>query len=151
MIRRGLRAEGAVGIPRGPRTATRHNPLGLTERQLAILRLLAEGLSNKEIAARLRIAPKTVDHHVCAVLAKLEVSTRKQAAGHAVARLAREIEGAAAKTWGTAPDVTEGGAGWGGRCFTTSRRSVLFCDGGLPDVTAEMCSWSEGDRMTFDR
>ena len=91
MIRRGLRAEGARGIPRGPRTATRHNPLGLTERQLAILRLLAEGLSNKEIAARLRIAPKTVDHHVCAVLAKLEVSTRKQAARHAVARLAREI------------------------------------------------------------
>ena len=82
---------GCSWYSRGPRTATRHNPLGLTERQLAILRLLAEGLSNKEIAARLRIAPKTVDHHVCAVLAKLEVSTRKQAARHAVARLAREI------------------------------------------------------------
>ena len=86
MIRRKLRAEGACGIPRGPRAATRHNPLGLTARQLDILGLLAEGLSNKEIAARLHIAPKTVDHHVCAILAKLEVSTRKQAAKHPVTR-----------------------------------------------------------------
>jgi DNA-binding CsgD family transcriptional regulator len=86
MVRRNLRAEGARGIPRGPRAATRHNPLGLTARQVEILSLLAEDLSNKEIAARLRIAPKTVDHHVCAVLAKLEVSTRKQAARHPVTR-----------------------------------------------------------------
>jgi ATP/maltotriose-dependent transcriptional regulator MalT len=86
MVRRNLRAEGARGIPRGPRAATRHNPLGLTTRQVDILALLAEDLSNKEIAARLRIAPKTVDHHVCAVLAKLEVSTRKQAAKHRVTR-----------------------------------------------------------------
>jgi len=86
MVRRLLRAEGARGIPRGPRAATRHNPVGLTTRQIAILALLTEDLSNKEIAARLRIAPKTVDHHVCAILAKLEVSTRKQAARHPVAR-----------------------------------------------------------------
>ena len=86
MIRRNLRANGARGIPRGPRAATRHNPVGLTSRQVAILALLAEDLSNKEIASQLRIAPKTVDHHVCAVLAKLEVSSRKQAARHAVTR-----------------------------------------------------------------
>jgi DNA-binding NarL/FixJ family response regulator len=49
-----------------------------------ILRLLAEGLSNKEIAARLHIAPKTVDHHVGAVLTKLEVTTRRQAARHPI-------------------------------------------------------------------
>ena len=84
MVRRNLRAEGARGIPRGPRAATRHNPLGLTTRQVAILVLLAEDLSNKEIAGRLRIAPKTVDHHVCAILAKLEVATRKQAAKHPI-------------------------------------------------------------------
>ena len=86
MVRRHLRAEGARGIPRGPRAATRNNPLGLTARQVDILALLAEDLSNKEIAARLRIAPKTVDHHVCAILAKLEVATRKQAAKHPVTR-----------------------------------------------------------------
>ena len=86
MVRRNLRAEGTRGIPRGPRAATRHNPLGLTTRQAEILGLLAEDLSNKEIAARLRIAPKTVDHHVCAVLAKLDVSTRRQAARHPITR-----------------------------------------------------------------
>ena len=86
MIRRNLRTEGARGIPRGPRAATRHNPVGLTSRQVAILALLGEDLSNKEIATQLRIAPKTVDHHVCAVLAKLEVSSRKQAARHPVTR-----------------------------------------------------------------
>ena len=86
MVRRQLRAEGARGIPRGPRAATRYNPLGLTTRQIDILVLLAEDLSNKEIAARLRIAPKTVDHHICAVLAKLEASTRKQAAKHPLTR-----------------------------------------------------------------
>ncbi|MGE3291065.1 MAG: LuxR C-terminal-related transcriptional regulator [Geminicoccaceae bacterium] len=84
LVRRRLHADGARGIPRGPRAATRQNPLGMTVRQVDILRLLAEGLSNKEIAARLAIAPKTVDHHVCAVLAKLEVTTRKQAARHPV-------------------------------------------------------------------
>ena len=56
----------------------------MTARQVDILRLLAEGLSNKEIAAALQIAPKTVDHHVGAVLAKLEVTTRRQAAKHPV-------------------------------------------------------------------
>ena len=84
MVRRNLRAEGARGIPRGPRAVTRHNPLGLTMRQVDILALLAEDLSNKEIAARLRIAPKTVNHHVCAILARLGVATRKQAARHPV-------------------------------------------------------------------
>lgn len=84
MIRRRLQADGARGIPRGPRATTRQNPLGMTARQVDILRLLAEGLSNKEIAAALQIAPKTVDHHVGAVLAKLEVTTRRQAAKHPV-------------------------------------------------------------------
>ena len=66
------------------RAATRHD----ARRHAAaeILGLLAEDLSNKEIAAQLRIAPKTADHRVCAVLAKLEVSTRKQAARHPVTR-----------------------------------------------------------------
>jgi DNA-binding NarL/FixJ family response regulator len=84
IVRQSLRAEGARSIPRGPRTATKGNPLGLTERQVEILRLLAANLSNKEIAARLRLSPKTVDHHVGAILTKLEVSTRKQAATHAI-------------------------------------------------------------------
>ena len=51
----------------------------LTNRQLEILSLLAEDLSNAEIADRLSITPKTAEHHVGAVLAKLDVSSRKAA------------------------------------------------------------------------
>jgi DNA-binding NarL/FixJ family response regulator len=79
-LRRRLRHAGATGIPRGPRPATRDNPYGLTNRQLDVLRLLAEGLTNAQIAARLTLSPKTVDHHVSAVLAKLDVATREEAA-----------------------------------------------------------------------
>ena len=80
-LRRRLRAAGAAGIPRGPRPGTRGNPFGLTTRQMDILRLLAEGLTNAQIAARLHLSPKTVDHHVSAVLAKLDVSSREEAVG----------------------------------------------------------------------
>ena len=70
--------------PPGPVPATRANPAGLTARQLDVLALLADGLSNADIAARLVISPKTADHHVSAILAKLDVRTRGEAA--AVAR-----------------------------------------------------------------
>jgi DNA-binding CsgD family transcriptional regulator len=76
---RAMRSAGLTGIPRGPYASTRANPFGLTPRQLDILRLLAVDLGNAEIADRLSIAPKTVDHHVAAVLAKLEVHSRKAA------------------------------------------------------------------------
>jgi DNA-binding CsgD family transcriptional regulator/tetratricopeptide (TPR) repeat protein len=83
-IGRALRAEGVSGVPRGPYASTRGNPFGLTSRQVDILTLLAADLSNVEIARRLSIAPKTVDHHVAAVLAKLDVHSRREAV--AVAR-----------------------------------------------------------------
>ncbi len=54
--------------------------LGLSERECAVLRELARGASNKEIAARLSIAEGTVKNHVTNVLAKLEVDDRTQAA-----------------------------------------------------------------------
>jgi DNA-binding CsgD family transcriptional regulator/tetratricopeptide (TPR) repeat protein len=85
LVRRKLRAENTQGIPRGPRAATKGNPLGLTSRQIEILKLLGEDLSNKAIAQRLKISPKTVDHHVVAVLTKLGVATRKEAAKHPAA------------------------------------------------------------------
>ena len=75
-----MRAAGRQNIPRGPRPTTRHNPFNLTARQMDILALLAEDLTNAEIAARLYISPKTVDHHVSAVLAKLDVHSRQAAA-----------------------------------------------------------------------
>jgi DNA-binding CsgD family transcriptional regulator len=78
-LRRQLRRRGHLRVPRGPTRATAANPAGLTGRQLEVLRLLAEGLSNAEIAARLSLSAKTVEHHVSALLAKLGVGSRRQA------------------------------------------------------------------------
>lgn len=59
---------------------TRANPRGLTAREVEVAGLLREGLTNAELAARLFISAKTVDHHVSRILAKLGVSTRREAA-----------------------------------------------------------------------
>jgi DNA-binding NarL/FixJ family response regulator len=83
LVRRKLKDMGIRGIPRGPRPGTRSNPAGLTNRQVDVLLLLRDGLSNAEIAEALVVSPKTVDHHVSAVLAKLEVSSRAEAAARA--------------------------------------------------------------------
>lgn len=79
-VRRDLRGRGVTGVPARSRATTRTNPAGLTARQVDVLRLLAEGLTNAGIAGRLFISEKTADHHVSAILAKLEVPTRREAA-----------------------------------------------------------------------
>ena len=61
-----LRAMGARRISRGPRPTTRANPVGLSDREVQVLILLADGLRNAEIAERLVVSTRTVDHHVSA-------------------------------------------------------------------------------------
>ncbi len=75
-LRRPLREAGVKRIPRGPRAATPANPAGLTNRQVDVVRLLARGLTNPGIADLLLVSPKTVDHHVSVILAKLAVPSR---------------------------------------------------------------------------
>jgi DNA-binding CsgD family transcriptional regulator/tetratricopeptide (TPR) repeat protein len=77
--RLGLRRRGVSAVPARRRSTTRQNPAGLTNRELEVLGLMAEGLTNAELAERLYISPKTVDHHVSAVLAKLQVPNRRDA------------------------------------------------------------------------
>jgi len=84
-VRLRLRELGVTRIPRGSVRSTRDNPAGLTERQTDVVRLLAEGLTNAEIAARLVLSVRTVDTHVAAVLDKLDAKTRRDAAARAKA------------------------------------------------------------------
>lgn len=83
-VARRLRQRGERGLPRGPRPSTRANPAGLTARQLEVLRLVALGRRNAEIAQTLVLSERTVDHHVAAILDKLGVRTRAQASAQAV-------------------------------------------------------------------
>ena len=85
-IRFDLRASGAQGVPAPRRATTLANPAGLTARQVEVLRLLDDGLTNAELAERLFLSVKTVDHHVSAILTKLEVTKRRDAV-----RRAREV------------------------------------------------------------
>jgi DNA-binding NarL/FixJ family response regulator len=84
LIARQLRERGVRGIPRGPRAQTRQNPAGLTARELEVLTHLTEGLRNAQIAQRLVVSEKTVDHHVSAVLRKLGVQSRGEASAAAI-------------------------------------------------------------------
>jgi DNA-binding CsgD family transcriptional regulator/tetratricopeptide (TPR) repeat protein len=83
ITRQKMRRLGIHSIPAGPRTATRAHPLGLTRREREVLDLICAGHTNTEIAARLFISAKTVDHHVSAILAKLNAPTRNAAASQA--------------------------------------------------------------------
>jgi DNA-binding CsgD family transcriptional regulator len=76
-----------LGVPLeelvGARAAARHANAGLSRRELEVMRLVADGLTNREIAARLVLSTRTVDMHVRSILGKLRCRTRTEAAGRA--------------------------------------------------------------------
>ena len=68
------------------RRGTAERPLGLTPREVEVLRLIASGLTAKEAAQKLGIAPKTADNHIQSLYAKIGVTTRAGAALYALER-----------------------------------------------------------------
>ncbi len=89
---RAIHAAAAGQVQLAPQAAARlmrevrapDSPEALTERETDVLRLLAQGQANKEIARSLQIGEKTVKSHVSSILAKLNVPSRTQAALYAV-------------------------------------------------------------------
>ncbi|MFF2495579.1 AAA family ATPase [Agromyces sp. NPDC058064] len=81
--RAALADRGVHGLPALRRASTKANPSGLTNRQLDVARLVAKGMTNAELATHLFISPKTADHHVSAILAKLGLSSRREIARRA--------------------------------------------------------------------
>ncbi len=75
-----LRALGVRDVQRGRNTRTRDDPLGLTAREREVLDLLSQQLSNRAIADRLHRSERTVENHVAALLGKLGVASRAEAA-----------------------------------------------------------------------
>lgn len=82
-VRQRLRDLGVTHVPRGRRQSTHAHPAGLTVRETEVLALLAEGLSNPQIADRIFVSPKTVEHHVSSILGKLDAGSREAAVGRA--------------------------------------------------------------------
>lgn len=78
-VRQELRARGLTRLPRRRRPERRPGPAGLTQRQLDVLDLIGEGATNAEIAGRLDLSVRTVDHHVAAILTRLGARNRREA------------------------------------------------------------------------
>lgn len=89
VARQALSAQGVRDLPRGPYAAARSDPHGLTARERAVLELIGQRLSNREIAERLHRSQRTVEHHVSALLAKLGAASRDDAVALAAQRSAK--------------------------------------------------------------
>ncbi|WP_275571676.1 ATP-binding protein [Mycolicibacterium vanbaalenii] len=78
-VRRALRSGGATAVPARRRASTLANPAGLTARQIEVLQLIGDGMTNAELAGHLYLSVRTVDHHVAAILGKLVATGRRDA------------------------------------------------------------------------
>lgn len=80
LVKQKMRKSGIKNIPKGPRQSTKENPSGLTGRQMEILELVANGLSNSDIGNKLYISARTVENHISTIFSKLNIHTRTEAA-----------------------------------------------------------------------
>ena len=73
---------GPSSVPQAPKAST--YPDGLTAREVEVLRLVAQGLTNEQVAQRLLISPRTVDTHLTSIYSKIGVSSRSAATRYAM-------------------------------------------------------------------
>ena len=73
---------GPSSVPHTPKAST--SPDGLTAREVEVLQLVAQGLTNEEVAERLVISPRTVDTHLTSIYSKIGVSSRSAATRYAM-------------------------------------------------------------------
>jgi two-component system, NarL family, response regulator LiaR len=92
-----LAPEAAARLMREVRTP--ESPEALTERETEVLKLMARGKANKQIANALFVGEKTVKAHVSSILAKLGVQSRTQAALHAVRDGLVSVDELGEETW----------------------------------------------------
>ncbi|MGH3870212.1 MAG: ATP-binding protein [Pseudonocardiaceae bacterium] len=92
LVRRRLHGMGMRRVPRGPQPATRANPAGLTARQIDVLTLIEQRMTNEQIARRLVLSVRTVEHHVSAILAKLGAQSRTEAVARTEAGATAEVK-----------------------------------------------------------
>ena len=79
VVARELRGLGVRDLPRGPRATTKGERGGAHAARARVLALIAEGLRNSDVAERLVVSRRTVDHHVSAILRKLQAGSRGEA------------------------------------------------------------------------
>lgn len=84
VLARAVRAAQRLGAVPAAEPAAAEYPDGLTERQVEVLRLLTQGLTNVQMAERLVLAPSTVQRHIANIYVKINVSNQAQAAAYAV-------------------------------------------------------------------
>ena len=73
---------GPSSVPQARKAST--SPHGLTAREIEVLRLVAQGLTNEQVAERLIISPRTVDTHLTSIYSKIGVSSRVAATRYAM-------------------------------------------------------------------
>ncbi|MEM9562800.1 MAG: AAA family ATPase [Actinomycetota bacterium] len=86
LLRQRLRGRGVQGVPRGPRKSADGAVPVLTDRQADVLKLIATGMTNQQIADELFVARRTVDNHVSAILSRLGAEGRHEAVEEAAAQ-----------------------------------------------------------------
>jgi len=150
--RHAISPEFQLKVLASPRAATRKNPAALTTRELEVLALVAEGLRNAEVADRLVVSRRTIDHHVSAILRKLDARTRGEAVatatrlGKAVFTQCKDDRGRVCGMSGVTPPPSGGG---GGNACSTEQKNRCNCPGDMSCCPTDGSCFKDPSQVVF--